>query len=178
MVNIQKATNSEAESPLARAERLDKLYTRLANKDISERAAQELVSVIERVWLDSGSHTVDFLMERALAATRSQNYDISIQILNRVVELAPDYAEGWNQLAVAYYLSENFDQTLPPLLRALSLDRRHFKAIEGYGVLMREMGNKRAALSAFRRVLVINPRSSSAREAEAELSREIDGQGI
>lgn len=177
-VGFKNADYAKPGVKISRAEKLDRLYARLSDKDINEQAAQELISVIERIWLESESDTINLLMERALSATRAQDYGISIQILNKVVELAPEYAEGWNQLAVAYYLSENFDHTLPPLLRVLALDRRHFKALEGYGVLMREIGNKRAALSAFRRVLVINPHSSSAREAEAELSREIDGQGI
>ncbi len=175
---VQTVSTSDRGVALARTEELDQLYARLASKETDEQTAEKLISAIEMIWLESGSQTVNFLMERVLAATRSQNYDLSIKILAKVTEIAPDYAEGWNQLAVAYYLSENYDHTLPPLLRALALERRHFKAIEGYGVLMREMNNKRAALSAFRRALTINPHSASAREAEAELSREIDGQGI
>ncbi len=169
---------ADSRSGLSRAEKLDQLYARLADRTLDEENSEKIIAAIEMAWLESGSETVNFIMDRVLTATRSQNYDLSIKLLTKVTEIAPDYAEGWNQLAVAYYLSENYDHALPPLLRALSLDHRHFKAIEGYGVLMREMNNKRAALSAFRKVLAINPHSATAREAEAELSRDIDGQGI
>ncbi|MDX2264699.1 MAG: tetratricopeptide repeat protein [Hyphomicrobiales bacterium] len=170
--------NPALEAARSRSRQLDQLHATLLIPDLQPDAVERVVAAIESLWLQSGSPTVDLLMERALQATQQRNYALSIKVLTAVVEIAPEYAEGWNQLAVAYYLSENFDQTLPPLLRALKLERRHFKALEGFGVLMRDLGEKRAALGAFRKALSLNPHSASAREAERELARDVEGQGL
>lgn len=164
--------------PASRETQLLALYTRLALPSNSAETVEALSTAIEKLWLESGSDTVNLLMQRALNATRDRNYALAIKLLTAITGIAPGYAEGWNQLAVAYYLSNNYDHALPPLLRALAIDRRHYKAIEGYAVLMREVGEKRAALSAFRRALTVNPHLKSARDAVEELSREVEGRGI
>jgi len=43
---------------------------------------------------------------------------------------------------------------------------------------MQELGDKKAALKAFRHALSVNPHLEDARQSERELSREVEGQGI
>jgi tetratricopeptide (TPR) repeat protein len=64
------------------------------------------------------------------------------------------------------------------LQQVLVLDPKHFKALEGVAIILRETGKNRAALEMLRRVLKIYPRMKSAIQAEAELAREVEGQGI
>ncbi len=167
-----------AKSPeVLRRQTLDTLYDQLLQAKDSETVTF-LTEAIEKVWLDSGSHTVNLLMERALLAVNGQKLDQAIAILAAVTKIAPDYPEGWNQLAVAHFLKEDFDKALPPLIRALDLEPRHFKAMEGLAVLMREIGQKKSALKAFRRALELNPHLGQSRQAIEELSREVEGQPI
>jgi Flp pilus assembly protein TadD len=156
---------------------LSVLYDRLGTAD-SEAKAAPVMEAIEKLWLKSGSPTVDLLMERALISTRSEKYDLAIALLTRIVEFAPAYAEGWNQLAVAYFRKEDYRSAVAPLQRALMLEPRHYKAVEGMGVLMRELGDKAAALAAFRHALQLNPASKAAQDATEQLAREVEGQRI
>lgn len=156
---------------------LNVLYGRLRMADTEERAAP-VMEAIERLWLESGSATVDLLMERALISIRGKQHDLAIALLTHVVETAPDYPEGWNQLAVALFRKEDYRAAVLPLRRALLLEPHHYKAVEGLGVLMRELGDKPAALAAFRRALQLNPSSKAARDAVEELAREVEGQRI
>ncbi len=158
-------------------EALNVLYDRLGTADSEEKAAP-VMEAIEKLWLKSGSPTVDILMERALISTRSEKYDLAIALLTRIVEFAPGYAEGWNQLAVAYFRKEDYRSAVTPLQRALMLEPRHYKAVEGMGVLMRELGDKAAALAAFRHALQLNPASKAAQDATEQLAREVEGQRI
>ncbi len=155
---------------------LQDFYERLrtGNSEDSARAAE----AIEKLWLQSGSETVDLLMQRGLAAINNKDYAIAIKILSSVVALTPSYAEGWAELATARFLKGELSQAVTAYMRAITLDPYHYKAIEGYAKLMRQMGNKRAALDAFRRALIVNPHLQTARQAEAELSRELEGQRI
>ena len=160
-----------------RATFLNSLYDQL--KQAPNEDAAELVSkAIERVWRQSGSDTADLLMERAGIAIQSKNLDLAAQILSGLVEVAPDYAEAWNQLASVYFMQEDYDQAMRGLRRTLALEPHHYKAIEGLAMILREMGDKKGALRATRRALDVYPYLKSAQQAEEELKRDVEGQGI
>ena len=95
-----------------------------------------------------------------------------------MTEVEPRYAEGWNQLATIYFLREDYDNAMRQLQHVLALEPNHFKAIEGLSIILRETGRKKAALQATRKVLAIYPHLKSAKQAEEELQREVEGQGI
>ncbi|WP_170937269.1 MULTISPECIES: tetratricopeptide repeat protein [Rhodomicrobium] len=161
----------------ARAELLATLYDQLKAAE-SDESAELIVSAIEKVWGSSGSDTADLLMQRAGLAVKNRNYDLALQILSGLTAIEPRYTEGWNQLATIYFLQEDYKQAMRQLRQVLALEPRHFKAIEGLGIILRETGSNDAALRATRRALEINPHLKSAKQAEEELSREVEGQGL
>jgi tetratricopeptide (TPR) repeat protein len=166
-----------AADPAARRRALDVLYEQLRSVSTPDRVAVTM-EAIERLWLESGSPTANLLMERAFLAVRAQNLELAIEILRSLTAVAPAYAQGWVQLALAYMAAGRSDEAQPALLRALALEPDHFKAVEAYAVLLRGKGEKRAALAAFRRALALNPHSEYARMAEEALTREVEGRGI
>jgi tetratricopeptide (TPR) repeat protein len=163
--------------PSERALLLDELYAHLATAG-SEEVAQLTSQAIEHVWLTSGSDTVDLLMERALKAINEKKIDVALKLLDGVVDLAPDYPEGWNRRAFVYYTKNDIERSLGDLRRVLSLDPSHFKALEGLAQVLRELDYKKEALQVYRRLLEVNPYMSGAKSAVDELSREVEGQGI
>lgn len=166
------------DTPGARAKLLDDLYALLATAEDDE-AATEISRGIERLWLGaSGSDTIAVLMERAVKAANDKNTDLALQLLDAIVDLAPDYAEGWNRRASVFYLANNVNRALGDLRRVLALDPNHFKALEGLGQVLREMGEKKAALAAFKKLLDVHPNSDGAKKAVDDLEREVGGQGI
>jgi tetratricopeptide (TPR) repeat protein len=156
---------------------LTTLYNQLKQAQ-SEEAADLVSKAIERVWRQSGSDTADLLMERAGIAMQAKNLDLALQILSSLIEIAPDYAEGWNQLATVYFLQENYDKAMRGLRHVLALEPQHYKAIEGLSLILREMGDKQGALRATRRALSIYPHLKSAQQVREELMRDVEGQGI
>lgn len=156
---------------------LKELYAQLAAAK-SEAAAEPLAQAIEQVWLRSGSPTVDLLIERATQALGEDDVETSLALLDAVVEIAPGYAEGWNQRAGVYFLKRDFTRSIEDLRQALTLDPNHFKAITSLAAVMQEVGDKKAALRAYRAALRVNPFLDQARRASDELSREVEGQGI
>lgn len=161
----------------ARVELLASLYDQLKAAD-SEAGSELIVSAIEKVWGQSGSDTANLLLERAGLAVKARNYELATSILQALTEVEPRYAEGWNQLATIYFLREDFENAMHYLKRVLALEPHHFKAIEGLSIILRETGRKKAALQATRRALAIYPHLKSAKQAEDELAREVEGQGI
>ena len=94
------------------------------------------------------------------------------------MELAPDYAEGWNRRAYVYFLKNDYERALGDLRRALALEPNHFKALEGLARILRDIGQKKSALQAYKQLLTINPFLAGAKEAVDELTVEVEGQGI
>jgi tetratricopeptide (TPR) repeat protein len=156
---------------------LAELYVHLAQAPDAAQAAP-IAETIEGLWLQSGSDTVGVLMGRSATAINEQKNDLALQLLDAVVELAPDYAEGWNRRAYVYFLQNNFEGAIGDLRRALALDPNHFKALEGLARILRDSGQKKNALQAYKQILRINPFQEGAKAAVDELSVEVEGQGI
>ena len=160
-----------------RKELLGELYERLSNSEDDE-SSKVVASAIEKLWLRSGSDTVDLLMSRVGKLMQQEEFDVALAILNSVVEIAPDYPEAWNRRAAVYFLKKDYGKSLKSLRNALANDPSHYKAIQGLGMLMQEIGEKKAALKAFREALKVYPHLDGVRQTEEELAREIEGQGI
>lgn len=160
-----------------RAKVLSNLYAYLAAASDEQNAA-EIAGIIERLWLISGSDTVSVLMERSMKAVSEKRNDVALRLLDAVVDLAPDYAEGWNRRAFVYYLMDQRMQAAGDLRRVLALEPNHFKAMQGLAQILKDAGQKGAALKAYRKLLDVNPFADGIEEAIRELSVEVEGQGI
>jgi len=160
----------------ARQAQLDALFDQLADET---NPNWELVQAqIFRQWRQSGSASMDLLMNRALAAIEEDDYDTALVFLNDLVRLAPNFAEAWNQRATVHFLRRDYGRSVADIERVLSLEPRHFGALSGLGIIMDRLGNEAAALKAFRRVLEINPQMPGAREGVKRLAPEVEGRPI
>ena len=164
-------------SPQEREKILSDLYALLATAE-DEHTAKAISEGIERVWMHSGSPTIDLLMERSMKAVAEKKHELALKLLDQAVDLAPDFTEAWNRRAYVYFLQNDVERALGDLRRTLALDPSHFKALEGLGQILREIGQKKAALKAFKQLIEVHPYWSGAQQAIDELVREVDGQGI
>ena len=166
--------------PRTAAERdkaLSDLYALLATADDAKQA-ETVAASIEQLWVTSGSDTINLLMQRAMQAVDSKNPALALKLLDAVVALAPDYAEGWNRRAYVHYTQSEIDLALGDLRRTLALDQNHFKALDGLVHILQEIGRKKEALQAARRLLDVNPHYEGAKQITDELAREIEDRGI
>ena len=171
------AKKKAAEAPKDKEALLAELYAHLAKAPDAGQAA-EISKTIEGLWLHSGSDTIGVLMRRGMQAVNEQRNDLALKMFDTVVELAPDYAEGWSRRAFVYYLQNDTEHAVGDLRRALALDPNHYKALDGLARILRESGQKKSALRAYQQLLRINPYAEGAKQAESELSVEVEGQGI
>jgi len=90
--------SKDAPKPPRKPASLDELFTRLAAaKDATE--ANGVASLIERRWARSGGDTADLLMSRAEEAMKAKEFPLSIELLDRVLALRPEWAEAWHRRA-------------------------------------------------------------------------------
>ena len=140
--------------------------------------AEVVADTIEQMWLYSGSDTANVLMERALASLHGKKPELALKILDGVIALQPSYAEAWNRRAYVHFAQKDYRRALIDLQRVLALEPRHFKAINGLATILREFGEKRNALKAYRMLLDVHPFSTDAQTAVKELEREVEGESL
>jgi tetratricopeptide (TPR) repeat protein len=163
------ATDAPAAEP-SRAEQLDDLFAKLKSAGDSAAAGQVEDRIIA-IWLQSGSDTVDLLMSWSVKAITDKDYPQALDILDRIVTLKPDYAEGWNKRATVYYLIDKYSQSLSDIERVLVLEPRHFGALVGLGAIFRELGDDGRAIDAYKQALALDPHLDNARKALDELEK-------
>lgn len=153
---------------------LDAMFTALGSAESAEAAAP-LEAEIWSHWADSGSPTVNVLLERAAAAESAGDPDRAIRFLNEASTLAPDYAEPWNRRASIAYDTEDYPGAVSAIQEALKREPRHFGALAGLGLIYEELGQERAALEAFRAALAVHPYYEVALEGVRRLEPRVDG---
>lgn len=173
----QAKLNRPPQTAAEKARRLADLYAQLATAE-DEEAAKKYASAIERLWTQSGSDTVNLLIERAQQAQKKKDMELAKKLLDHVVALAPDYPEAFNQRAYFHFTQNNYEAAVGDLRRVLALDPNHYKALEGLVQIWREVGNKKAAYGVLKQLMDVHPFAAGVKAMYEELKREADGQGI
>lgn len=156
---------------------LDPLFRELASAEHPE-TAQQLEREIWRAWLDSGDEAVNRELQAGIRAMQGGELDEAIERFSEVIEMAPEFAEGWNKRATAHYLNDQLAQSMRDIQKTLSLEPRHFGAISGMGLIFLQQGDERAALEAFEEVLKIYPQAPGANKHAERLREKLKGREI
>jgi tetratricopeptide (TPR) repeat protein len=163
-----------ADAPARADPELEALFSQLEDApDAAAAAAVEQAIWVH--WADSGSPTVNILLERAAAAENAGDADLAARFLDQASDLAPDYAEPWNRRANLAYRAEDYAGAIAAIQETLKREPRHFGALAGLGLIYEELGQQRAALEAFRAALVIHPHYQTALEGVRRLEPRVDG---
>ncbi|SEA94189.1 hypothetical protein [Rubrimonas cliftonensis] len=157
-------------------ERLDALFTQL--RDSEGPKAAGAAHGIQNLWSQSGSDSMDFLLGRGREALDAEDYDKAVEHFTALVTLDPDFAEGWNMRATAYFLNDELWLSMADIQRTLALEPRHFGALSGMAAIFSRIGAEDAALAAARAALAVNPHLEQARELEKTLAPKVDGRDI
>ena len=136
--------------------RLEPLFTALKIAPTAE-AARPIEEQILEIWSTSGDKAVDALMAEGIARLNGSDNDSALGLFDRVVKMAPGFAEGWNKRATTLYTMGQFEKSTQDIEKVLALEPRHFGALSGLGLCDIRMGKDRDALAAFRRAAAIDP---------------------
>lgn len=155
-------------------QRLVDLFAQLKVAPDQSRSAP-LVQQIWEIWGQSGKPEVDSALLQGTRALANDDEDQAVAAFSRVIELAPDFAEGWNKRATALFMQGRFVESEADIAHVLALEPRHFGALAGLGMCEASRNRMAQALAAFQQALAINPNMPGVRSRierlQAELSR-------
>lgn len=142
------------------------------------RAARPYERELDRRRSQSGSDTVDLLMDQALRATRSDAPGRALDLLDAALRLRPAFSEAYVRRALVRFQTDDDAGALADLAAALEADPDNWNALEGVAAVFVSLGDDVAAAAAYDAALDINPWLTDAREARDKLVPEVDGREI
>lgn len=153
---------------------LDDLFVRLRTT-ASAAEAHNIELTILHAWANSGRPDVDELMLHGMQMARSGDLDEALELLDRVVTIAPNFAEGYNQRALVHAMRDEYADAVIDIRRVLALEPRHFGALAGLGRILVLYDCDQAALVVFEAALAVNPYLDAVREEAVRLREKLAG---
>ncbi|WP_394688010.1 hypothetical protein [Hoeflea sp.] len=169
-----EAVKPAANSLTGAIDPLDGLFSELKR----ERDANQAKRISERIWArwrDSGSATTNLLLQWADKAMADKKNSLALDLLDQVVVLMPDFAEGWNRRATLHYAMGNHSKSMADINRVLALEPRHFGAMAGMAAILDASGNDALALRAWEQMLEVYPANRQAQTKVGELADKLAG---
>lgn len=153
--------------------RLGPLFEEL-QADQGANQAEQIEHEIWRIWSDSRNGAVSILMRTGSQAIAREDLAGALIAFQKVVELEPGFAEGWNKRATVLYLLGDYEGSLSDIRRTLALEPRHFGALSGQGLVYIQLDRPDLALNAFKAALAVNPHMDGVKYNIETLTKQLD----
>jgi tetratricopeptide (TPR) repeat protein len=128
-----------------------------ALRDPDEDTRDYVEQALWRIWARSGDPEVDRLYQAGIQQMNAGDLQQSIVTFTRIIELKPDFAEGWNKRATLYFLVGDLRKSLADCDEVMKRNPYHFGALAGYALIYIRLEYYDRALEYSRRALDVNP---------------------
>jgi Tfp pilus assembly protein PilF len=160
-------------SVAAQDNEIEALLEGLKTADAS--AAVQIEGRIQSIWSQSGSDAMDLLLDRGMAAMADGDMTSALFHFSALIDHAPDFAEGYNARATAYFQSQKYGLALEDIRRTLALNPHHFGAMSGLAIIFEEIGQPEGALAAWREVERLHPNREGLANSIDRLESSLEG---
>jgi tetratricopeptide (TPR) repeat protein len=140
---------------LGRMDDVPVLLAKLRDPDEGVRAIAD--RAIWVIWSRSGNAQTDAVFLEGITQLNAGQLAEAIATFSRVIAMAPEFAEGWNKRATAYFLIGEFERSLKDCDEVIKRNPDHFGALAGYGQIYMQLNDYERALDYFKRALAVNP---------------------
>jgi tetratricopeptide (TPR) repeat protein len=125
------------------------------------------------VWSRADTPENNQLLEQVHNSIRNEQLNQAEAFANRLIQLAPDFAEAYNQRAIIYFHQGRFAESVQDCKQVLRRNPYHFGAISGMAQCQLKLNRPREALKTLRQGLKLQPYSNSIREFIRDLETQI-----
>ena len=112
--------------------------------------ASKIESKIWKLWTTHPSEPslTELLAEGSYYMSQNQ-LDNAHKIFSKAIELDPKWAEAWNKRATVLYLMGNYELSQNDIEEVLKLEKRHFGALSGQGLVQSALKNYQLAIDSY-----------------------------
>ena len=157
---------------------LNQLFYQL-KKSNNTYAAFEVEIKIWNIW---STHPTQKKLTKSLAKgsdlISKGEWEKSYKVFSTIIDVAPDWAEGWNKRATVLYLMGRYQESLNDIDEVLKRESRHFGALSGQGLVQIELKNYEKAIESYQEAEKIYPLISSAKIMIPQLKKLIKDEAI
>jgi tetratricopeptide (TPR) repeat protein len=134
---------------------LPALVKALRDPDPGVRGIAE--AALWEVWSRSGDDDVDRLLAVGIEQMNERDLGAAIETFSEVIRRKPEFAEGWNKRATAYFVQGDYRRSLTDCDEVMKRNPYHYGALSGYGMIYLRLDLPARALEYFEKALAVNP---------------------
>ena len=143
-----------------RDDQLDKLFNEL-KKNISSSSS----IIANQIWTLWSTHPTDqkltSMLDEGSRLVQDQKLNRAIKVFTEVIEMDPSWAEAWNKRATVFYIIGEFQKSQDDIDKVLELEKRHFGALAGQGLVNIQLKNYEKAVLSYKKAQEIYPSMQS-----------------
>ena len=160
-----------------RVNKLNELFNdlKIKNSSIANKAEQK----IWKIWsTHPNNEKLTLLLAEGSSLVNSENYNQAIDVFSKAINLDPLWAEAWNKRATVLYLSGEFERSQKDIDKVLELEKRHFGALAGQGLVNIQLRNYEKAIKSYQMAQEIYPGMKSPKLMIKQIEELINNQSI
>ena len=143
-----------------RESQLNNLFDQLKKNDSSMAFIAEMK--IWRIWSTHPSkESLTNLLTEGSILVSEKRYNQAYNVFSRVIFLDPNWPEAWNKRATLLYMMGRYQESQDDIEKVLKLEKRHFGALAGQGLISIELENYEKAINSYKEVEMIYPNMKS-----------------
>ena len=164
-----------------RESELNNLFKQLKNSEISN--AIEVENKIWKIWSthpasDRKGYRLTELLAQGSFLMTQQEFNRAYGIFSQIILVDPNWSEAWNKRATVLYLLGRYQESQEDIDEVLKLEKRHFGALSGQGLVQTELKNYERAINSYKEVQKIYPSMQAPKVMIPHLKELIKGQSI
>ena len=160
-----------------RENKLNKLFTDLKVDNFNLAFKTE-----QKIWKIWSTHPTDknltFIMQKGSNLININKPNDAINIFTNLIDLDPYWAEAWNKRATVFYLIGEYQKSQNDINKVLELEKRHFGALAGQGLVNIKLRNYEKAIQSYEKVQQIYPSMQSPKIMIEQIEELIKKQSI
>ena len=157
---------------------LNKLFNQLKNNSDAS-IAFEVEMKIWNIWSTHPSQeNLTQLLEDGSNLMTQRKLNKAYETFSKVISLDPNWAESWNKRATVLYMLGRYEESQEDINEVLKLEKRHFGALSGQGLVQIELKNYERAINSYKEVQKIYPSMQSPKIMIPQLKELIKSESI
>ncbi|MDC0200322.1 2-hydroxy-6-oxo-2,4-heptadienoate hydrolase [Candidatus Pelagibacter sp.] len=139
---------------------LNNLFKMLKNTENTK--AIEIENKIWKIWIthpseDRRGYRLTELLAQGSILINQRNLRKAYGLFSQIILEDPKWAEAWNKRATVLYMMGSYEQSQKDINEVLKLEKRHFGALSGQGLVQTKLKNYKKAIESYKEVQKIYP---------------------
>ena len=143
-----------------REKKLDELFDDLRIND-----SHKIFEVEKKIWKIWSTHPnnneLTNMLDIGSNFVNNNQLPKAVEIFTQIINLDPNWAEAWNKRATVFYMIGEFQKYQNDIDEVLKLEKRHFGALAGQGLVNIKLENYDKAIKSYEEAMKIYPTMSS-----------------